>query len=333
MPKIVVSQGQPFEVEFGDERFDARAKLLLSVEADPSDPSGQTPRLVIGGVGVTTNVLGTLQNDGAPVGGGGGAEGDAELDSLTILAPDSATGVSPPPLQVGTDYTNLAQEVRVIFVPESYTPAGAGDGKTLTADDDGALADFINLEVSAGDRVYATDVGVDNGIYVVTDPGDENTPWVLTRAADFDDSNDGGRTGNQLDSGGLAFVVNRASGSAGAGTGQSNNTAWLIRPVAPFEPGSGNSEPDVDTFEITRFEGPRRGTTTLAGGAGAIYSPVLVNGTFVMLSRRTQATTPTDSGQLSRAANPSSGRLAIASNDAQDDGQVDWLIVSAYLGT
>jgi hypothetical protein len=64
-----------------------------------------------------------------------------------------------------------------------------GTGKTLTADADGALiVDGITLDV--GERILVknqTDK-TQNGIYAVTDTGDASTPFVLTRAADFDRS-------------------------------------------------------------------------------------------------------------------------------------------------
>lgn len=65
-------------------------------------------------------------------------------------------------------------------------PAGTGEGDTLTANANGFLVIDSNL-VSIGDRVLVKNEGTgpSNGIYVVTVVGDAATPWVLTRAPDF----------------------------------------------------------------------------------------------------------------------------------------------------
>lgn len=67
------------------------------------------------------------------------------------------------------------------------TAAGAGVGKTLTANALGALiVDTVTL--SLGDRVLVKDQAAtaDNGIYVMTRVATEVVTWVLTRATDFD---------------------------------------------------------------------------------------------------------------------------------------------------
>ncbi len=67
------------------------------------------------------------------------------------------------------------------------TPAGTGVGKTLTADANGALT-VDGVAVANADRILVKDqvAGDDNGIYVVTDLGSGGTPFILTRATDFD---------------------------------------------------------------------------------------------------------------------------------------------------
>jgi hypothetical protein len=69
----------------------------------------------------------------------------------------------------------------------TYVPAS----KTLTASAAAALVvDGVNL--LAGDRVllYGQSAGAQNGIYVVTAAGDVSNAWIITRAADFDESSD-----------------------------------------------------------------------------------------------------------------------------------------------
>lgn len=69
----------------------------------------------------------------------------------------------------------------------AVTPAGTGVGHTLTADANGALS-IDSVAVVNADRVLIKNqvAGDDNGIYVVTDLGSAGTPFILTRATDFD---------------------------------------------------------------------------------------------------------------------------------------------------
>lgn len=69
----------------------------------------------------------------------------------------------------------------------AVTASGVGAGKTLTATANGALS-IDGVSPAAGVRVLIKDQadGKDNGIYVVTDAGSVSTPFVLTRAIDFD---------------------------------------------------------------------------------------------------------------------------------------------------
>lgn len=74
----------------------------------------------------------------------------------------------------------------------AYTQAGAGVGATLTADANGAIGAQDGVTLVADDRVLVWTSGghVDDGIYVVTDPGDGSNPYVLTRALDADSDAD-----------------------------------------------------------------------------------------------------------------------------------------------
>jgi hypothetical protein len=67
------------------------------------------------------------------------------------------------------------------------TAAGTGVGKTLTADDDGAIV-IDGVTLALNDRVLVKDqtTGSDNGIYYVSDIGSISSPYVLTRATDAD---------------------------------------------------------------------------------------------------------------------------------------------------
>ena len=69
----------------------------------------------------------------------------------------------------------------------AVTAAGTGAGKTLTADANGALT-IDSVAAAEGDRVLIKNqvAGANNGVYTVTAIGDGDTPFVLTRATDFD---------------------------------------------------------------------------------------------------------------------------------------------------
>jgi hypothetical protein len=67
---------------------------------------------------------------------------------------------------------------------------GSGVGKTITASGNG-IFQFQGLSFSIGDRIGLTCYGyqrIDAGIYTITNMGSASTPWVLTRATDFDGS-------------------------------------------------------------------------------------------------------------------------------------------------
>lgn len=67
------------------------------------------------------------------------------------------------------------------------TTAGAGVGKTLTGNANGALSVDAQL-VTLGNRILVKNQAAtaDNGVYVVTVVGNGGTPFVLTRASSFD---------------------------------------------------------------------------------------------------------------------------------------------------
>lgn len=71
-------------------------------------------------------------------------------------------------------------------------PFGDGRGATLTAASNTPLPAIDGVNVSIGDRILVknqTGGGlVQNGIFTATDLGSVSTPWIVTRATDFDSS-------------------------------------------------------------------------------------------------------------------------------------------------
>jgi len=74
----------------------------------------------------------------------------------------------------------------------TYDNGTSGVGATLTGDANGALGSIDGVTLVADDRVLIQDQAdaAENGIYVVTTVGDASNAFVLTRAADFDTTNE-----------------------------------------------------------------------------------------------------------------------------------------------
>jgi hypothetical protein len=94
------------------------------------------------------------------------------------------------------------------------TAAGAGVGKTLTANANGVLT-VDGVAVVNTDLILVKNqvMARDNGIYVVTDKGAAGAPFVLTRAGAFDESTE---------------TVTGATVSASGGVTQSG--VWVLAP-------------------------------------------------------------------------------------------------------
>jgi hypothetical protein len=123
------------------------------------------------------------------------AMGNQQITGLALLPSADSSAAS-------KDYVDkVAKEARpkqeVVAATTGALPAntaaGSGVGKTLTADANGAWSSTNSdgVTLSVNDRILVknengTGADVDNGIYTITDLGSAGTPWVLTRATDFD---------------------------------------------------------------------------------------------------------------------------------------------------
>src|ERR1035437_825659 len=125
----------------------------------------------------------------------------------------------------------------------NYIANGKGVGKTLTSPQNGAF-EFQNLNYSPGDRIGLLFYGyqrIDAGIYVLTQVGDANTPWILARAADFDGSSS--FDSKQAD---ILFVQE--------GT---YSLCMFIETQRGFEPNTGNLVIDTDLITWELFHAPQ----------------------------------------------------------------------------
>ena len=203
----------------------------------------------LSGVSLTTQVSGTL-----PIanGGTGATSAATALTSLGAAASGANTDITSIALTTGTISTaptsgtdivnktyadsiasgiNFHQSVRLATTAalpaNTYNNGSSGVGATLTANANGALS-IDGVAVVAGNRVLIKDevAGANNGVYTVTQVGDGSTPYILTRATDFDSAGSGV---DQIDAGDFFLVT--------AGSTQSN-TSWVQQTPLPITVGT-----------------------------------------------------------------------------------------------
>ena len=109
----------------------------------------------------------------------------------------------------------------------TYNNGTSGVGATLTANANGALSVDSTLTVVANRVLVKNEVTqANNGVYTVTQVGSAGTPYILTRATDFDTVGTGV---DQIDEGDFFLVT---SGTANA------NTAWVQQTPPPITVGT-----------------------------------------------------------------------------------------------
>jgi hypothetical protein len=109
----------------------------------------------------------------------------------------------------------------------TYNNGTSGVGATLTGNANGALSVDSTLTIVA-ERILVKNeaAGANNGVYVVTQVGSAGTPYILTRATDFDTVGTGV---DQIDEGDFFLVT---SGTANV------NTAWVQQTAPPITVGT-----------------------------------------------------------------------------------------------
>jgi hypothetical protein len=188
----------------------------------------------------------------------------------------------------------------------TYNNGTSGVGATLTANANGALS-IDGVAVVATNRVLIKNeaAAANNGVYTVTQIGDGSTPYILTRATDFDSTGSGV---DQIDQGDF-FLVNAGSTLA--------NTSWVQQTPLPIT---------IGTTAITfiQFGAPitySAGTgLTLAGTVFSITNTGVTANTYgsassvpvIAVNAQGQATTVTDTSIAIAATQITSGVLPAA---------------------
>lgn len=189
----------------------------------------------------------------------------------------------------------------------TYNNGTSGVGATLTANANGALS-VDGTAVVLTNRILVKNqvTQSQNGVYTVTQVGDGSTPFILTRATDFDTPGTGV---NQIDAGDFFLIT------AGATLA---NTSWVQQTPLPitvgstaivfqqfgtpitYSAGTGLSESPTYTFNIANT-----GVTATTYGSASSVPVIGVNA-------QGQITSASNSSIAIGASQITSGQLAIA---------------------
>ena len=279
-------------------------------------------------VSLTSNVTGTL-----PIanGGTGATTAGAARTSLSAAALGANTDITSIALTSGTitavpsggtdivnklyadsiaSGINFHQSVRLATAAalptNTYNNGSSGVGATLTANANGALS-IDGVTAVVGNRILVKNeaASANNGIYTVTQVGDGSTPYILTRATDFDSSGSGV---DQIDAGDFFIVT--------AGATQSN-TSWVQQTPLPITVGTTG-------LVFTQFAAPvtySAGTgLSLAGTVFSITNTGLTASTYgsassvpvIAFNAQGQATGVTNTSIAISGSQITSGTVAVA---------------------
>jgi len=173
----------------------------------------------------------------------------------------------------------------------TYNNGASGVGATLTANANGALSVDSTLTV-VSERILVKNqaAGAQNGVYTVTQVGSAGTPYILTRATDFDSVGTGV---NEIDEGDFFLVT---SGVANV------NTAWVQQTPPPITIGT-------TALVFQQFSAP----ITYTAGTGLSESPTY---TFNIANTGVTAATYGSASQVPVFAVNAQGQLTSVTNTA-----------------
>ena len=173
----------------------------------------------------------------------------------------------------------------------TYNNGTSGVGATLTANANGALSVDSTLTIVSERILVKNEVaGANNGVYTVTQVGSAGTPYILTRATDF---NSVGTGVDQIDEGDFFLVT---SGTANV------NTAWVQQTPPPITIGT-------TAIVFQQFSAP----ITYTAGTGLNESPTY---TFNIANTTVSAATYGSASQVPVFAVNAQGQLTSVTNTA-----------------
>lgn len=173
----------------------------------------------------------------------------------------------------------------------TYNNGTSGVGATLTATANGALSVDSTLTVVTERILVKNEVaGANNGVYTVTQVGSAGTPYILTRATDFDSVGTGV---DQIDEGDFFLVTNGVANL---------NTAWVQQTAPPITIGT-------TALIFQQFSAP----ITYTAGTGLNESPAY---TFNIANTGVTAATYGSASQVPVFAVNAQGQLTTVTNTA-----------------
>ena len=173
----------------------------------------------------------------------------------------------------------------------TYNNGTSGVGATLTGNANGALSVDSTLTFATERILVKNEVaGANNGVYVVTQVGSAGTPYILTRATDFDTV---GTAVDQIDEGDFFLVTNGVANL---------NTAWVQQTAPPITVGT-------TPIIFQQFSAP----ITYTAGTGLSESPSY---TFNIANTGVTAATYGSASQVPVFAVNAQGQLTTVTNTA-----------------
>jgi hypothetical protein len=189
-------------------------------------PSSRAVYLDAAGFAVTTLDIGTLGVSTANISTANitaGTVANAPVNNTDIVNKQYADAIAS-----GIHFHEAVNLATTAALPaNTYNNGTSGVGATLTGNANGALSVDSTL-TTASERVLVKNeaAGANNGVYTVTQVGSAGTPYILTRATDFDSVGTGV---NEIDEGDFFLVT---SGTANV------NTAWVQQTPPPITIGT-----------------------------------------------------------------------------------------------
>ena len=189
-------------------------------------PSSRAVYLDAAGSAVTTLDIGTLGTSTANISTANitaGTVSTAPVNNTDIVNKEYADAIAS-----GIHFHEAVALATTAALPaNTYNNGTSGVGATLTGNANGALSvDSTLTTVSERILVKNEVAGANNGVYTVTQVGSAGTPYILTRATDFDSVGTGV---DQIDEGDFFLVT---SGTANV------NTAWVQQTPPPITIGT-----------------------------------------------------------------------------------------------